>query len=69
MRPDMVGAWRLITVTSAHLGELDEARRALAEVKRLQPTISLRWAREYGPWVRPQDLERYVEGFRLAGLE
>ena len=69
LRPDMVGAWRLITVTSAHLGELDEARRALAEVKRLQPTISLQWARDYGPWVRPHDLDRYVEGFRLAGLE
>ncbi len=68
-RPDMVGAWRLFTITNAHLGELDEARRALAETKRLQPTISLAWARKYGPWVRPQDLERYVEGFRLAGLE
>lgn len=69
MRPDMVGAWRIVTITSAHLGELDEARRALAETKRLQPTISLAWARDYGPWVRPRDLERYVEGFRLAGLE
>lgn len=69
MRPDMVGAWRLVTITSAHLGELEEARRALAETKRLQPTISLAWARAYGPWVRPADLERYVEGFRLAGLE
>ncbi len=68
-RPDMVGAWRILTITTAHLGELDEARRALAETKRLQPTISLAWARKYGPWVRPQDLERYVEGFRLAGLE
>ncbi|MEJ2121625.1 MAG: hypothetical protein P8Z76_13140 [Alphaproteobacteria bacterium] len=68
-KPDMVGAWRVFTITSAHLGDLDEAHRALAETKRLQPTISLAWAREYGPWVRPQDLERYVEGFRLAGLE
>ena len=69
MRPNMVGAWRIVTITSAHLGELDEARRALAETKRLQPTISLAWARAYGPWVRPRDLERYVEGFRLAGLD
>jgi TolB-like protein/tetratricopeptide (TPR) repeat protein len=68
-KPDMVGAWRVLTVTTAHLGELDDAQRALAETKRLQPTISLAWARKYGPWVRPQDLERYVEGFRLAGLE
>ena len=69
MRPDMVGAWRIVTITSAHLGDLAEARRALEETKRLQPTISLAWARDFGPWVRPKDLERYVEGFRLAGLE
>ncbi|NNE21680.1 MAG: hypothetical protein HKN11_03640, partial [Rhizobiales bacterium] len=68
-RPDMVGAWRILTITSAHLGEADEAHRALAETKRLQPTISLAWARKYSPWVRPHDLERYVEGLRLAGLE
>jgi len=68
-RPDMVGAWRMLTITTAHLGELDEAHQALAETKRLQPTISLAWARKYGPWVRPKDLDRYVEGFRLAGLE
>ena len=68
-KPDMVGAWRILTITTAHLGELDDAQRALAETKRLQPTISLSWARKYGPWVRPQDLERYVEGFRLAGLK
>jgi adenylate cyclase len=68
-RPELAGAWRILTVTTAFLGELDEARRALAETKRLQPTISLAWAREYAPWVRPQDLERFIEGFRLAGLE
>lgn len=69
LRPEMVGAWRMVVVTSAHMGDLEEAKRALLEVKRLQPTISLQWAREYGPWVRPQDLERYVEGFRVAGLK
>lgn len=69
LRPEMVGAWRMVLVTSALMGDLEEAKRALSEVKRLQPTISLDWARKYGPWVRPQDLERYVEGFRLAGLK
>ncbi len=69
LRPEMVGAWRVVVVTCAHMGELEEARRALDEVRRLQPTISLAWAREYGPWVRPQDLDRYIEGLRLAGLE
>jgi len=69
VRPDMVGAWRVVVVASAHMGDLDEARRALDQTRRLQPTISLAWARDYGPWVRKQDLDRYVEGFRLAGLD
>lgn len=69
LRPEMVGAWRIVAITCAHMGQTEEAQQALAEVKRLQPTISLDWARAYGPWVRPQDLERYVEGLRLAGLE
>jgi adenylate cyclase len=69
VRPEMVGAWRIALVTSAHMGDLEAAKRALSEVKRLQPTISLAWAREYSPWVRPQDLERYIEGLRIAGLE
>lgn len=69
VRPDWVGGWRIFTISAAYLGDLDEARHGLAEVKRLQPNISLAWAREFSPWVRQQDRDRYVEGFRLAGLE
>lgn len=68
-RPDWVGMWRLYTICSAQLGRLDDARRGLAEVKRLQPTISMNWAETHSPWVRAQDRARYVEAFRLAGLE
>lgn len=69
VRPDMLGAWRLYTISSALLGDLEDAKRGLEETKRLQPTISLDWAEKYSPWVRPQDRERYLEAFRIAGLE
>jgi adenylate cyclase len=69
MRPDWIGVWRLYTTCAAQLGDMEEARQGLAEVKRLQPTISLEWAEKYAPWVRQQDRDRYVEAFRLAGLE
>ncbi len=69
VRPDMLGAWRLFTISAAQMGDVEAAKRGLSETKRLQPTISLDWAKTYSPWVRPQDRARYVEAFRIAGLE
>ena len=69
VRPDWVGGWRLYKVSAAQLGDLGAARQWRVEVRRLQPSVSLTWAEEFSPWVRQQDRDRYVEGFRLAGLE
>ncbi len=66
--PDFVGAWRMLVISLAHLGRIEEARDALVEAKRLQPGLSLAWAQEFAPWAREDDLNRYVEGFRIAGL-
>jgi TolB-like protein/class 3 adenylate cyclase/Flp pilus assembly protein TadD len=68
LRPDWVGAHRVVLLATAQLGRLDEARAALATVKRLQPTVSLAWARNYVPFTRKTDRQKYVESFRLAGL-
>jgi TolB-like protein/cytochrome c-type biogenesis protein CcmH/NrfG len=68
-RPEQAGFWRLLVISLAHAGHIEEAHAALAETKKLQPNISLAWAREFAPWARPDDMERYLEGFRLAGLE
>jgi TolB-like protein len=67
-RPEFIGAWRMLVISLAHLGRIEEARNALVEAKRLQPGLSLAWAQEFAPWAREDDLNRYVEGFRLAGL-
>ena len=68
-RPEWVGIWRMLVISLAHAGRIEEARAALAETRKLQPNISLAWARDFAPWFRTEELERYLEGFRLAGLE
>ena len=67
--PSLAPAYRLLVVNCALVGEIDEARAALHTLKRLQPDISLKWIMEVWPWVRNEDKQRYLEGFRLAGLE
>jgi adenylate cyclase len=68
LRPSHVGPYRMLAVSCSHLGELEEAGAALQQAKRLQPKISLAWAQEFSPWARPEELARYVDGLRKAGL-
>jgi tetratricopeptide (TPR) repeat protein len=64
-----IAAYRQLVINSALAGELEEAKLALGTVKRLQPDISLKWIEEWVPFVRAEDRRKYVEGFRLAGLD
>ena len=50
-------------------GDIEEAKLALQTLKGLVPDISLKSLNGVIPYVRDDDRERYVEGFRLAGLE
>jgi adenylate cyclase len=67
--PNLVPAHRMLVISSALAGEVEEARLALQNLKRLAPEISLKRAEEMTPLVRDQDRRNYLEGFRLAGLE
>ena len=62
-------AYRMLVVNCALIGEIDEARAALAILKRLQPNVSLRWIAESVLFTRERDRQNYIEGFRVAGLE
>ena len=44
------------------------ARAAAARLLQLQPELSLRWLRRNLPVPNAEFLDRYVEGFRLAGI-
>jgi TolB-like protein/Tfp pilus assembly protein PilF len=67
-QPNFAGAIRNIAASSALCGRLDEARQALARALRLDPGLRLSNLKDrVGPY-RPQDLARFAEGMRLAGL-
>ena len=50
-------------------GKIDLAKAALAELRRIQPNISVAWIATQLPWTQDADREHYLEGFRRAGLE
>ena len=50
------------------VGPPEAAAAALAELRRAQPNISLAWIAKYVPLKQDNDRERYLEGFRRAGL-
>jgi hypothetical protein len=58
----------VLVVNCALAGEIEEARMALQSLKRLIPDISLKWISGL-PFVHDDYRQRFVEGFRLAGLE
>ena len=68
VRPRYTSAWRSLASGAAMAGDIDAARTALAEAKRLQPDLSVDWVEEHYPLVRLQDRAIYIEGLRRAGL-
>jgi hypothetical protein len=67
--PNLTPAYRALVVNCALAGEIEEARAALRTLKILVPDISLKRIREVMPYVRTEDQQKWLEGFRLAGLE
>ncbi len=68
-RGDLTGAYRVLTVAAGMDGQIDLARHALEELRRIQPSISLAWIAAQLPWKHDEDREHYLEGFRRAGLK
>ena len=66
--PNLIPAYRALVVNCALAGEIGEAKAALQTLKDLVPDIALKRINEVMPYVRDDDRQRYVEGFRLAGL-
>lgn len=60
-------SWR--AANHAQLGQLDEARREVSEILRLDPTVTINSKhRRLSPFRRPEDAEHYFDGLRKAGL-
>jgi adenylate cyclase len=67
--PGLVTGYRSLVVNCALAGEIGQARSALEMLKHLSPGICLKWIESDLSFVREQDRRRYLEAFRLAGLE
>jgi TolB-like protein len=67
-RSDFVGAHRVLTSAAGMAGQKGLAETALRELRRAQPNVSLAWIAEFMPIRLASDRDRYLEGFRRAGL-
>jgi adenylate cyclase len=68
-RPDYTTALRMVAVSNALAGRMDQARKALARLRQLDPALRVSNLRDTaGPFRRPEDVARYEEGLRRAGL-
>jgi TolB-like protein/DNA-binding SARP family transcriptional activator/Tfp pilus assembly protein PilF len=67
--PEYQTALRIAAASHALSGHLEEARNARERLQRLDPRLRLsNLAEELGPYARPEDVARYMEGLRAAGL-
>jgi adenylate cyclase len=68
-QPNWTAAWRLAAVAYALSDRIVDAREAMARLREIDPTLRLAdLARVAAPFRRPEDLARFTEGLRKAGL-
>jgi TolB-like protein len=62
------GAARMAAASHALAGRLDQAHKAVARLRQIDPTFRVSDVRRMFPFRRPEDIARYEEGLRKAGL-
>src|SRR5690349_4617066 len=67
-RPDFPTPHRILTAAAAMAGDDDLASAALAELRRVQPDISLEWIAKRVPFQHEAERRHHLEAFRRAGL-
>jgi tetratricopeptide (TPR) repeat protein len=68
-RADFVGGHRVLTAATAAAGEIQVAGRALQDLRRVQPNVSLAWIAAHMPIRHDADREHYLMALQKAGLE
>ena len=67
--PQFPSGYRTLAASSGHLGQLTEAAAAREKLQELLPHLTIGQLRESLPYFKnPDDLERYLDGLRKAGL-
>jgi hypothetical protein len=67
-RPNSLSALRVAIAANALAGHLDRARQLLDRYRQLDPNARLATMREWWWFRREDDVEKYLEGYRLAGM-
>ena len=62
------GAYRVRAASLSQLGRIDEAKSALAHFLRFVPDATVASMKPQLPLKRPEDLDRYIEALKRAGL-
>jgi adenylate cyclase len=68
VRPSYVTAHRVLAASCAMAGRQEQASKAMARLRQLDPALRLSNLTESNPPRRPEDLDRLAEGLRKAGL-
>ena len=67
--PDIQPGLRIIAASNALTGRLELAQTAVARLRELNPALCVSSLKDVlGPYRRPEDVARYEEGLRRAGL-
>jgi tetratricopeptide (TPR) repeat protein len=68
LQANSAAAARTAAASHAFAGRLDQARKALTRLREIDPTFRVSDIRRGFPFRRPEDIERFEEGLRRAGL-
>jgi adenylate cyclase len=66
--PEVSAPRRALALSAAMLGNLEEAREAVAKTRQLQPDYSVAWVERASPLVHAADRARYCDILRQVGL-
>ncbi|WP_037382438.1 winged helix-turn-helix domain-containing tetratricopeptide repeat protein [Sinorhizobium americanum] len=66
--PSLLPAAALAAASHALAGRIDEAGHAMQRLRTLDPSLRLSNLKDWLPIHRPEDLARFADGLRLAGL-
>jgi adenylate cyclase len=62
------GGYRIAAASNALVGRIEKAQKIAARVRQLDPRFRISSVKDYVPFRRPEDLARYEDGLRKAGL-
>jgi tetratricopeptide (TPR) repeat protein len=67
-RPGYLPAARMIVASAALAGVPERPETSVARLRQLEPTLRISNLRDQIPYRRPEDLARFADGLRKAGL-